>query len=89
MGTRRELEVEERKCPGTSQRIIVVGRKTQDGRRRQRVTRNHSRNTRFPSETIASCGGPEPGDRRQVIRSGRAEERQRSARNTKRVVDTM
>ena len=35
-----------------------------------------SRKTRHPSETVASCEGPEPKDRRRGTRSGRAEERQ-------------
>ena len=34
-----------------------IGRKTREGGRRQRVTSNHSRKTRRPSEAVASCRG--------------------------------
>ena len=42
--------------PGNFYEVVTeVGRKTREGGRRQRVTNNHSRKTRRPSETVASC----------------------------------
>ena len=38
---------------------------------------------------MASCGGPEPRDRRRWTGSGRAEERQRSARNPGRGINVV
>ena len=40
-------------------------------------TSNHSRKTRRPSDTVASCGGPEPRDGRRGTGSGRSEEGRR------------
>ena len=45
------------------------------GGRRQRITSNHSRKIQHLSETVASCGGPEPRNGRQGTGLGRAEER--------------
>ena len=53
------------------------------------VTSNHSRKTRCPSKTVASCKEPEPRDGRRGTRSGKAKERRRSARNPRRVIDVM
>ena len=72
---------------GGGEREPGIGRKTRKGGQRQRGTSNHSRKIRRPSETVASCGGPDPGDGRRGTGSGRAEERQRSARNPTRVVN--
>ena len=74
--------------PVTYEVMVEVGRKTRERGRRQRLTRSHTRKTRSPSEAVASCGGPEPGNGRREIGPGRAEERRRSARNSRRVIDT-
>ena len=55
METIIEMRMEERQSPGTYEVVIGVGRYTRDGGRHQRVTTNHSRKTRRPSETVASC----------------------------------
>ena len=91
-GARLEMRVEERESLGTYEVVTVVieaGWKTREGGQRQLLTSNHSRKTRRPSETVASCGGPEPRDGRRGTGSGRAEKRRRSARNPKRVIDAM
>ena len=54
------------------------------GRRRQRVTRNHSRKTQCPSETVASYEGPEPRD---MIGEGVEDTKER--KKLTRVVDAM
>ena len=69
--------------------VLEVGRKMRKGGRRQRVTNNHTRRTRRPRETVASCSGPEHREGGRGKGSGRAEERRRSARNRTRVVDVM
>ena len=69
--------------------VIEAGWKTREGGQRQLLTSNHSRKTLRPSETVASCGGPEPRDGRRGTGSGRAEKRRISARNPKRVLDAM
>ena len=78
---------DENRDEGGGEREPGKGRKTRKGGQRQRGTSNHSRKIRRPSETVASRGGPDPGDGRRGTGSGRAEERQRSARNPTRVVD--
>ena len=78
----------EREC-GNLRSRIQVGRKTLEGGRRQRVTSNHRPKTRRTSETVASCGGPQPRDGRRGTGSGRPEERQRSAKNLKIIIDVM
>ena len=83
------MRVEGRESLGTFKVAVEGGREKRDGEQRQRLTSNHSRKTRRPSETVASCGGPEPRDGRRGTRLGRAEERRRSASNLRRVVDTM
>ena len=44
------------------------------------MTGNHSRKTRRPSETVASCEGPEPMNERRGAGLGRAGERRKSAK---------
>ena len=56
---------------------------------RPQQTSSHSRKTQRSSETIVSCGGPEPGDRERGTWPEKAKEGRRSARNTKRVIDAM
>ena len=74
---------------GTYEIVIEVGRKTQEKGRCQRVTSNHSRGTRHPTEVVASCGEPELRNGRRGKMLERAEERRRSAKDFTRVVDTM
>ena len=73
--------MEGRESLGTFKVVIEVGLKTRDGGRRQQVANSHSRKTQRPSDTVASCGGPELRDGRRGTGSGRAEERRGSARN--------
>ena len=54
----------------------------------RQVTSNHNRNTRRPSETVASFGGPEPRDGRRGTGSAR-EKTRRSARNPRKVIGVM
>ena len=75
--------------PGNLEGVIEVGRKTREEGQRQRVTSNHSRKIRLPSEFVASREGPEPRYERRRTGSGRAKERQKSARNPRRVLDVM
>ena len=72
-----ERSVERRESLGSFEVVIEVGRKTQEGERCQRVTSNHSRQTRQPSETVASCGGPESRDGTQGTILGKVQERRR------------
>ena len=88
-GDKNREEVEGRYSLGINDAVIEVGRKMLEGRRRQRVTINHSRKTRRPSEIVTSCEGPEPTDGRQGTGSRRAGEGRRSARNPRRVIDAM
>ena len=55
MGTRTgiEIRVEWRESQGTFEMVIVMGRKTRERGRHQRVMSNQSRKTRPPSETVA------------------------------------
>ena len=70
--------------------IVEVGRKTQERGRHQRVTSNHRRKTRCPSETVASsCGGLELRDGRRETRSRRAEKGRKSTRNPIGVIDAI
>ena len=55
MGAIIERRVEGRESLGTYEVVIDVSRKIREAGRRQRVTSNHSRKIRCPSETIASC----------------------------------
>ena len=59
-GTRTERRVEGRESLGTSEVIKEVNPKMRERGRRQQVTNSHSHKHRRPSETVASCGGPEP-----------------------------
>ena len=80
-GTRMEKRVEAIERLKTYEVVVEVGRKTREGeRRQQRVSSNPSRKTRRPSETVASCGGPESSNGRRGSASGRAEELQKSYR---------
>ena len=88
-GTKIYIRVEGRESLRTLEVVINVGWKTREGRRRQLVTSNPSRNTRRPSETTASCRGPEPRDGRRMTGSERAEERRRSARGLRKVIKVM
>ena len=83
-GARIYMKLEGSERLATFEVVIEVGRKMRQGGRRQRVTSSHSRKTRRPSETVTRAQGREARDR-----SGRVEERQRSARNHRRVVDAM
>ena len=67
--------------------VLKVDREIREIGRHKRVTSNHSRNTRRPSEAVASCGGPEPRDGRRDTGSGRAEERRGSPTNPRIIVD--
>ena len=49
------MRMEGRESSGTYEVVIEMGGKTREGGRRERVTRNRSRKTRRPSETVASC----------------------------------
>ena len=62
MGTITEKE--RRGGLGTYEVVIEAGRKTREGGRHQRVTSNRSRRTRRPSETVATCVGPDSRDGR-------------------------
>ena len=62
VGTRTEMKAVGRESLGTFEVVKEVGRRTRVRRRRQRITNNHSRNTRGLSETVASCGKLEPRD---------------------------
>ena len=84
-GTIIYIKVEGRESLGTSEVVLDVGRKTREGGRRQRVTSNHSRQTRCPSKTVISCGGPEP----RGTGSGRAKEGRKRVRNLIRVIDVL
>ena len=83
--TRVEMRVEGRERLEILEEVIEAGRKTREGGRRLRATTNHSHKARRPSETVASCGGPDPRDGRRGIGLGRVEKRRRSARNLRRV----
>ena len=69
--TRIEMRVEGRESLGTSKVVTEIGWKTREGGRPQRVTSNHTRKTRRPSETVASCGVPEPRGGTRGAGSGR------------------
>ena len=64
-----------------SEAVLEVGRKMLEGGR-QRVTSNHSRKTRRPSEIVAPYGGLEPRDERRGTGSGRAQERLKKHKKT-------
>ena len=80
VGVRIEMRVERGDNLGTYGVVIEVSRKTREGGRRQRVTSNHNRKTRRPSETVALCGRSKSRDRRRGTGSGGAEERRKSAK---------
>ena len=89
MGMSIDMRMEGKESRGTYDVALELGRKTREGGRRQRVTSHHSCKTRRPSETVASCRGPEPRGGRRRTGSGGVEKRQRSARSPTRIADTM
>ena len=88
-GTGIEMSMEGRESLGTYEVVKEVGRKTRKEGRRQRATINHSRKTQRSSETVASFGGPKPWGEKRGTRLRRMQERRRSARNPKRVIEVM
>ena len=88
-GTRTERRVGRKESPGTYEMIAETVWKTREEGRRQRVTSSHSRKTQRPSETVASCGEPEPRDKRRRAGPGRAEEVQKITRNPIRALDAI
>ena len=81
VGVRMEMRVERGDNLGTYGVVIEVGRRTREGGRRQRVTSNHNRKTRRPSETVALCGRSKFRDGRRGTGSGGGEERRKGAKN--------
>ena len=81
-----EMGVEAKESLGTLQVVFKVCRKTREDWRRQRVTSNHSRKARRPSENVALWEGPEPWGRRRETGLGGAEKRGTSARNPRTLI---